>query len=83
MKPHSTSLSWALASAARLSSSANETGAFFGLRRLAAMDVPDRIGQPLLGILARIGGEELRIFVDGPRDHVEIEPLGLARALYM
>ena len=46
-----------------------------GLRRLAGMDVPDRIGELLLGVLPRKAVEELLIVVDVARDHVEIQPL--------
>ena len=45
------------------------------LGRLARMDVPDRIGEPLLAVLAFIGFQELLILVDMARDDVEIEPL--------
>ena len=89
--PTSTSLVSALATATRLSSSAKDTAwvrppcigdQHFGLRRLAGMDVPDRIGELLLHILARIGVEKALILVDGARDHVEIELLRLARLDY-
>ena len=46
-----------------------------GLRRLAGMDVPDRIGELLLGVLPRKAVEELLVVVDVARDHVEIQPL--------
>ena len=46
-----------------------------GLRRIAGMDMPDRIAEPLLAVLALIAVEELEILVDVARDHVEIEPL--------
>jgi hypothetical protein len=46
-----------------------------GLRRRAAVDVPDRIAELLLGALPRIGIEELQIVVDVARDDVEVEPL--------
>ena len=39
------------------------------------MDVPDRIGQPLLAVLALIAVEELLVLVDIARDDVEIKPL--------
>ena len=50
-------------------------------RRLAAMDVPDGIAETLLPFLARIGRQELVVLVDGARNDVEIELLGLARSL--
>ena len=50
-------------------------------RRLAVMDVPDRVVEPLLPVLPRIGGEEGVILVDRLRDDVEIELLGLPRLL--
>ena len=46
-----------------------------GLRRLAGMDVPDRIGELLLGILPRESVEELLVVVDIARDDVEVQPL--------
>ena len=46
-----------------------------GLRRLAGVDVPDRIAQPLLAVLPLIAVEELLIVVDVARDDVEVEPL--------
>ena len=46
-----------------------------GLRRLAGMDVPDRIGELLLGVLPRKAVEELLVVVDVARDDVEIQPL--------
>ncbi|GCC46369.1 hypothetical protein chiPu_0030576, partial [Chiloscyllium punctatum] len=46
-----------------------------GLRRLAGMDVPDRILQLLSRFLAREAIEELLVVVDIARDDVEIEPL--------
>ena len=46
-----------------------------GLGRLARMDVPDRIGQPLLDVLPLVAFEKLLILVDVARDHVEVEPL--------
>ncbi len=46
-----------------------------GLRRIAGMDVPDRIRELLLAVLPRIAVEELLILVDVARDHVEIQPL--------
>ena len=45
------------------------------LRRIAGMDVPDRIRQPLLVVLALIAVEELLVLVDVARDDVEVEPL--------
>ena len=45
------------------------------------MDVPHRVGEPLLDVLARKGIEEFQIFIDGARDDVEIESLRLARLL--
>ena len=39
------------------------------------MDVPDRIGELLLGILPREAVEELLVVVDVARDDVEIQPL--------
>ena len=44
-------------------------------RRVAGMDVPDRIGELLLAILPRKAVEELLIVVDVARDDVEIQPL--------
>ena len=46
-----------------------------GLRRRAAVDVPDRIAELLLGALPLIGVEKLQILVDVARDDVEVEPL--------
>ncbi len=46
-----------------------------GLRRLAGMDVPDRIAQALLAVLPLVAVEELLIVVDVARDDVEVEPL--------
>ena len=43
------------------------------------MNMPDRIGELLLGILPLIGFEILLIVVDVARDHVEIETLGRLR----
>ena len=48
-------------------------------RHLAGMDVVDRIAEPLVPLLARIGGEELLIFVDRLGDDREAELLGLPR----
>src|SRR5690606_31548366 len=45
------------------------------------MDVPDRIAEPFLPVLTRIGREMLIVLVDGARDDVEVELLRLARAL--
>ena len=50
-----------------------------GHRRMAGMDVPDRIGQLLLGVLPRKAFEELLVVVDIARDHVEVQPLGRLR----
>ena len=50
-----------------------------GLRRIAGMDVPDRIGEALPAVLPRVAVEELLIFVDVARDDVEVEPLGRLR----
>ena len=50
-----------------------------GLRRMAGVDVPDRIGELLLGILPRKAVEELLVVVDIARDHVEVQPLGRLR----
>ena len=50
-----------------------------GRRRMPGMDVPDRIGQLLLGILPRKAVEELLVVVDVARDHVEVQPLGRLR----
>src|SRR5262249_4841283 len=47
----------------------------FRLRRLAGMNVPDRIAEALLRVLALEALEELLIFVGIPRDDIEIEPL--------
>src|SRR6202042_3824137 len=53
------------------------------LRRVAAMDVPNRIGQPLLAVLPRVAGEKLLIFVAGARDAVKVKPLrGLRLAIH-
>src|SRR4029079_14761727 len=52
-----------------------------GLWRRALMNVPHRVHQFRGGIFFRIGREMPDIFVDRPRDHVEIEALRLARAL--
>ena len=46
-----------------------------GLGRRAGVDVPHRIGEPLLRLLALVGFQKLLILVDVPRDDVEIEPL--------
>ncbi len=46
------------------------------LRRLAGMNVPDRIAELLLGVLTREAVQELLVIVDIARDHVEIQPLG-------
>ncbi len=43
------------------------------------MDVPHRIGETLLGVLALIAFEELLVLVDMARDHVEVQPLGRLR----
>ncbi len=43
------------------------------------MNMPDRIGELLRQLLARIGVEKSHIVIDGARDHVEIELLRLAR----
>src|SRR5437762_5219403 len=48
---------------------------------MAAMDVPYRIDELLLCVLARIGLEETLILIDAARDDIEIELLRLARAL--
>ena len=48
-------------------------------RHLAGMDVVDRIAEPLVHLLARIGGEELVIFVDRLGDDREAQLLGLPR----
>ena len=50
-------------------------------RRLAAVDVPDRVGQPRRGVLPGEGAQLLVILVDRLRDHVEIEPLRRLRLL--
>ena len=74
MKPHSVSAFSAFEAETRLSSIVNEIGTS-GRRRIAGMDVPDRVHQPLLGVLPLIGFEELLVLVDVARDHVEVEPL--------
>ena len=56
-------------------------GQDFRLGRRAGMDVPDRIAEPLLPLLARIGVEKAEIVVDVAWDHVEIEPLRRGRLL--
>ena len=43
------------------------------------MDVPDRIGELLPGILPRKAVEELLVVVDIARDHVEVQALGRLR----
>src|SRR5262245_13456684 len=43
------------------------------------MDVPDGIAELQSLILLVVSREERKIFIDMPRDDVEIEPLGLAR----
>src|SRR5262249_57758584 len=43
--------------------------------RCARVDVPDRISELLLELLPLVGLEILLIFIDVPRDHVEIKPL--------
>jgi len=43
------------------------------------VDVPDRVSEPGFGILAREFLEESQIIVDMARDHVEEQPLRLAR----
>ena len=45
------------------------------------MDVPDRIAEPALHVLARIAREKLQIFVHRARNDVEVQALGLARLL--
>src|SRR4029077_7595966 len=52
-----------------------------GLWWLTRMDVPHRVHELRVPLLFRIGREMPDIFVDGARDHVEIEPLRLAWAL--
>ena len=52
-----------------------------GCRRLAGMNVPGGIAEPLLPFLARIGVEKAEIIVDRARDHVEMQPLGRRRLL--
>ena len=46
-----------------------------GLGRIAGMDMPDRIAEPLLDVLPLVAVEKLLVVVDLPRDHVEVEPL--------
>ena len=80
MKPHSTSLSCAFDAATRLSSSPNEIGSS-AAGGSPAVDVPHRVVDAALVVLARIGGEELQVLVHRARDHVEVEPLGRLRLL--
>jgi hypothetical protein len=47
------------------------------------MDVPHGVRQALGGVLAPVGGSLGVVFVDGARDDVEVEPLGLARLVNM
>src|SRR5688572_20192659 len=51
------------------------------LRRMAVMDVPDRVLQLARRLLGGELAQEIEIVVDRARDHVEIEPLGRARLL--
>ena len=46
-----------------------------GAWRCTGMDVPHRVGEALLGVLALVAFEELLILVHVARDHVEIQPL--------
>ena len=46
-----------------------------GRRRMAGMNVPDRIGELLPRVLPRKRFEKLLVVVDVARDHVEIQPL--------
>ena len=78
MKPHSVSAFSAFDDDTSVSSIENVTG-MSTLRRIAGMDMPDRIRQPLLAVLPLIAVEELLIFVDSARDDVEIQPLGRLR----
>jgi hypothetical protein len=50
-------------------------------RRLAVMDMPDRIIELRLRLFLRVFGQEGDIFVHRARDHVEIETLGRLRLL--
>jgi len=52
-----------------------------GSRRLPRVNVPDRIVELLLGVLGRIGREELQVVVDGAGNDVEIELLRALRLL--
>ena len=74
MKPHSVSAFSAFDDDTSVSSSWNVTG-MSDARRMAGMDVPDRIGELLLGLLPRIAVEELLVVVDVARDDVEVQPL--------
>ena len=74
MKPHSVSAFSAFDDDTSVSSIV-ERDRHVRLRRLAGMDVPDRIDEPLLVVLPLIAVEKLLILVDVARDHVEIEPL--------
>ena len=46
-----------------------------GRRRMAGVNMPDRVGELLLGVLPRKAVEELLVVVDVARDHVEVQPL--------
>src|SRR5215471_15952580 len=46
-----------------------------GRRRITGVDVPYRIGEPLLGVLTLIALQELLILVDVARDDIEIKAL--------
>ena len=50
-----------------------------GCGRISGVDVPDRIGELLPGILPRKAVEELLVIVDIARDHVEVQALGRLR----
>src|SRR5262249_9845360 len=39
------------------------------------MDVPDRVGETLLRVLPLLAVDKLLIFIDVPRDHVEMQAL--------
>ena len=74
MKPHSVSAFSAFDDDTSVSSIGNVIG-MSGSRRIAGMDVPDRIAELLLAVLPLVAVEELLILVDVARDHVEIQPL--------
>ena len=74
MKPHSVSAFSAFDDATSFSSIENEIG-MSALGGWPEWMCQTGLRQPLLGVLPLVGLEELLIFVDVPRDDVEMEPL--------